>query len=81
MTKLTWKKCGIKYYDMVDDFVKSYFDDVNDYPEAMSVYQEIEKMTPSEILEKVGNPDYNAGEFRKNVMNTAYKALWHYYQI
>ena len=81
MKKLTWKRSGIEYYDLVDDFVEPYFDGVSDFPEAMNVYQEIKKMTPSEILEKVGNPDYNPFEFRKDVINTAYRAMWHFYSI
>lgn len=81
MTKLTWKKCGIEYYDDVQDFVEPYFEGVSDYPEAASAYQEIADMTAEEIMEKAGNPDYDMGSFCRDVVDTAYRAMWKFYEI
>lgn len=73
------KKAEKDFDETVIDFVKPYFEGVNDYPEAMSAYQEIENLTPAEILEKVGNPSFNPIEFRKYVINKAYRIMWRFY--
>lgn len=80
MTKLKWIKSGDTYYDLVDDFVASYFEGVNDYPEAQSAYNEIEKLQPEEISKQAGNKDFNIYMFRRDVVSKAYKALWKFYQ-
>lgn len=81
MVKLTLGKTGIEYDDIVSEFVAQKFEGVSDYPEAMSAYQEIENMTPEQVSEQAGNKEYDIAWFRKDVMMTAYRALWKFYVI
>ena len=81
MTKLTWKRCGNKYYDKIFDYLEPKFKDVEDYKSADKVCEELKKMTPEEISVDAGNTEYNVVIFHKEVMFTAYQALWKFYQI
>lgn len=81
MSKLTWKKCGIRYYDTVYSYLESKFEKVGDFKSAERVFNDLEKMTPKEISDDASNTEYDVACFHKEVMNTAYNALWKFYQI
>lgn len=75
------KKTGLKYEDLMIDYINKMFEKATDFKTADAVYNKISQLTPKELSEQANNVDYDIAYFRRDAVMMAYNVLWKFYEV